>query len=61
MYPSDLKDAQWARLEPLLQERRGLCHAGGRPRKYELRRVVDGLLYMVKTDCQWRQLLATLI
>lgn len=56
MYPSDLKDAQWARLEPLLKERRGQHHAGGRPRKYELRRVVDGLLYVVKTGCQWRQL-----
>ncbi len=31
-------------------------HAGGRPRKYELRRVVDALLYVVKTGCQWRQL-----
>ena len=56
MYPSDLKDGQWARLEPLLKERRGQRHAGGRPRKYELRRVVDALLYVVKTGCQWRQL-----
>ncbi len=29
---------------------------GGRPRKYELRRVADALLYVVKTGCQWRQL-----
>lgn len=35
---------------------RGSRHAGGRPRKYELRRVVDALLYVVKTGCQWRQL-----
>ncbi len=56
MYPSDLSGKQWSRLEPLLnQERRGR-HAGGRPRKYEQRRVVDGLLYVVKTGCQWRQL-----
>lgn len=56
MYPSDLTDAQWARLEPLLQQDRGSRHAGGRPRKHELRRVVDALLYVVKTGCQWRQL-----
>src|ERR1700677_2929276 len=56
MYPSDLTDAQWARLEPLLWQPRGSRHAGGRPRKHELRRVVDALLYVVKTGCQWRQL-----
>ncbi len=56
MYPSDLRDRQWATLEPLLKGRRGERHAGGRPRKYELRRVVDALLYVVKTGCQWRQL-----
>jgi len=56
MYPSDLTDQQWAQLEPLLRRDRGKRHAGGRPRKYELRRVVDALLYVVKTGCQWRQL-----
>ena len=56
MYPSDLRDGQWARLEPLLKEPRSKRHAGGRPRKYELRRVVDAMLYVVKTGCQWRQL-----
>ncbi len=56
MYPSDLNDTQWARLEPLLRQHRGSRHAGGRPRKHELRRVVDALLYVVKTGCQWRQL-----
>jgi transposase len=56
MYPSDLSDKQWSRLEPLLNEPRAGRHAGGRPRKYEQRRVVDALLYVVKTGCQWRQL-----
>jgi transposase len=56
MYPSDLTDTQWVQLEPLLRRDRGKRHAGGRPRKYELRRVVDALLYVVKTGCQWRQL-----
>ncbi len=49
MYPSGLTDAQWGRLEPLLRQDRGSRHAGGRPRKHELRRVVDALLYVVKT------------
>jgi putative transposase len=56
MYPSDLSEAQLARLEPLLKESRGKRHARGRPRKHELRRVVDALLYVVKTGCQWRLL-----
>ena len=56
MYPSDLTEKQWSRLWPLLNEPRGERHAGGRPPKYEQRRVVDALLYVVKTGCQWRQL-----
>jgi transposase len=56
MYPSDLTDRQWSRLWPLLNEPRGERHAGGRPPKYEQRRVVDALLYVVKTGCQGRQL-----
>ncbi len=56
MYPSDLTDRQWARLSVLQNEPRGDRHAGGRPPKYEQRRVVDALLYVVKTGCQWRQL-----
>jgi transposase len=56
MYPSDLTDAQWANLEPLLKPPGLDRHGGGRPRKYELRRIVDALLYVVKTGCQWRQM-----
>jgi transposase len=56
MYPSDLTDKQWSKLEPLLNESRGKRHAGGRPRKHAQRRIVDALLYVVKTGCQWRQL-----
>jgi transposase len=56
MYPTDLTDSQWARLEPLLREPREDRHGGGRPRKYPLRRVADALFYVVKAGCQWRQL-----
>ena len=56
MYPSDLTEAQWALLEPLLIVAARRRHAGGRQRKYRLRRVVNALLYVVRTGCQWRQL-----
>ncbi len=56
MYSGDLTESQWLRLEPLLKELRGERHGGGRPRKYPLRRIVDGMLYVVKTGCQWRQM-----
>jgi putative transposase len=51
-YPSDLTDAQWAILEPLLPEDR----PWGRPRKTSLRRVVDALLYRNRNGCTWRAL-----
>lgn len=58
MYLSDSTYRQWSRLEPLLEETRRDRHAGGTPRKYKQRRVVDGMLYAVKTGSQWRQLRA---
>ena len=56
MSPSDLSAKPWAKLEPLLHEPRGERHPGGRPRQYALPRVVDAILYVVKTGCPWRQL-----
>lgn len=49
-YPSDLTDAQWGLLEPLLcpSSKRGPKHGG------DLRRVVDAMLYVTHTGCQWR-------
>jgi putative transposase len=51
-YQTDLSDQQWALIEPLLPK----AKPGGRPRKTELRRVVDAILYLVKSGCQWRLL-----
>jgi transposase len=51
-YSSDLSDAEWAMIEPRLPQRNRL----GRPPKTETRSVVNALLYMVRTGCQWRQL-----
>jgi transposase len=51
-YASDLKDAEWALIEPFLP-RPACC---GRPRRTDLRRVVEAIHYMAATGCQWRQL-----
>jgi putative transposase len=51
-YPSDLTDAQWAILEPLIPPAR----AGGRPRKTDIRRVLDGIFYLTHEGCTWRAL-----
>lgn len=50
-YPSDVSDAQWALIEPLIP-----VYPGGRPRKTDLRVVVDAVLYVLRTGCQWRYL-----
>jgi transposase len=50
-YPSDVTDAQWALIEPHLP-----VHPGGRPRKTDLRDVVDAIFYILRTGCQWRYL-----
>ena len=51
-YPTDLSDAQWQLVEAELPARTG----PGRPRRVELREVLDGLLYLTRTGCQWRLL-----
>src|SRR5436305_14021687 len=51
-YPSDLTDAQWALIERHLPPEPG----GGRPRKTEMRDVLDAILYILRTGCQWRYL-----
>ena len=51
-YPSDLTDAQWELIEPLVPAPR----SGGRPAVHSRRRVVDAILYLNRTGCAWRQL-----
>lgn len=51
-YPSDLTDAQWARLVPLLPA----AKPGGHPRTVDLREVINGLLYLLREGCRWRAL-----
>lgn len=51
-YPTDLTDAQWRLLEPLLRPNMG----PGRPTTLERREIVNALLYMKQTGCAWRLL-----
>ena len=50
-YPSDLSDAEWALVAPYLKPA-----ATGRPRTRDLREIVDGIFYVLRTGCQWRYL-----
>lgn len=51
-YPSDLSDPEWERLAPLV-ERTG---QRGRPVAHSRRRIVEAILYIARTGCQWRYL-----
>ena len=53
MYPSDLKDEQWDLIKDLLPQSKSLGPQGGRP-SADLRMIVNGMLYVLKTGCQWR-------
>jgi putative transposase len=53
-YPSDLTDLQWHNISHLFE--RPPRGPGGRPRKYELREVVNALFYLAKGGCSWRML-----
>jgi len=48
-YPTDLTDAQWAMIGPMLPP----AKPGGRDREVDLREVVNTLLYMARAGCQW--------
>ncbi len=51
-YPSDLTDEQWGRIAAFFPAQTG----PGRRRTVDLRRVVDALLYRLRTGCPWRWL-----
>ncbi len=51
VYASDLTDEQWALIEPLIP-----VYPWGRPRKLSMRAVVNAILYLLVTGCQWRML-----
>ena len=49
-YPSDLTDAEWALVRPLIPP----AKRGGDKRTVDVREVVNGLFYVLSTGCQWR-------
>jgi transposase len=49
-YPSDLSDAEWELIHPLIPPAR----SGGNKRTVDMRKVVNGLMYVLSTGCQWR-------
>src|SRR5258707_15020500 len=51
-FPSDLRDAEWVRLEPLIPQ----ASPGGRPRKTDMRAAMIAILYLLRTGCPWRYL-----
>ena len=51
-YPSDMTDAEWALLEPLIPA----AKHGGRPRKTDVRAAINAILYLLRTGCPWRYL-----
>jgi transposase len=51
-YPSDLTDAEWALIGPLIPP----AKRGGNKRTVNVREVVNGLMYVLSTGCQWAAL-----
>jgi putative transposase len=49
-YATDLTDEEWHILAPLLPPEK----PGGRPRKYAIREVINGIQYVLRGGCAWR-------
>src|ERR1700689_209375 len=49
-YPSDLTDDEWLHVEPLIPP----AKRGGNKRQVDLREVMNGIMYILSTGCQWR-------
>lgn len=52
-YPSDLTDEQWGRIESIVSHD---IEGAGRPRKVDLREVVNAILYRGRCSCPWNML-----
>jgi transposase len=49
-YASDLTDAEWAEIGPIIPP----AKPGGNKRTVDIREVVNGVMYVLSTGCQWR-------
>ena len=50
-YATDLSDAQWTLIAPLI-----VLPTGGAPKTTDLREIVNAILYQLRTGCQWHLL-----
>ena len=51
-YKSDLTDAEWLIIEPLIPP----AKRGGHPRTVEMREIINGIFYVLETGCSWEML-----
>jgi transposase len=51
-YPTDLSDKEWEVLEPLVPA----VKSGGHPAVHSRREIMNAILYVLRTGCQWRNL-----
>jgi len=51
-YPSDLTDAEWRLIAPLIPP----AKRGGNKRTVDVREIVNGIMYILSTGCQWAAL-----
>src|SRR6266704_911280 len=51
-YPSDLTDEEWAHVAPAIPP----AKPGGNKRTVDVREVMNGVMYVLSTGCQWRAL-----
>ena len=52
LYPSDLSDAEWGLIAPLVPA----AKPGGRPFLHDRREMIDAILYVLRSGCAWRML-----
>ena len=55
IYPTDLTDEQWALIKRHIPPSKSGTRKGGRP-PTDVRAVINGLMYLARTGCQWRML-----
>ena len=51
-YPSDLRDGQWELIEVVIPA----AKSGGRPREVSMREIINAMLYISRSGCQWDML-----
>lgn len=56
LYPTDVSDAEWSLVDPLLRAGPSCNPRRGRPRRWPLREIVNGVFYVIRSGCAWRLL-----